>query len=74
MGLADDLTEAIRPAATDGNPYASLSLMRLSMAEDPDAMAQQIIDELEVLASYVMAVIKELEPLLEWWRDTMGPN
>lgn len=74
MGLADDLTEAMRPMAEQGNPYATLNLFRLQMSEEPDVTAQQIIEEWKVLAQYVAAIIKELTPLLEWWRDTMGPN
>jgi hypothetical protein len=74
VSLADELTEAIRPLAETGNPYASLSLMRMAVAEDPDTIAQQILEELEVLAGYVMAVIRDMQPLLDWWRDAMGPN
>lgn len=74
MSLADDLTEAIRPLAEAGNPYATLSLVRMAASDDPDGTAAMILEELEVLAGYVMAVVRNMQPLLDWWRDTMGPN
>jgi len=71
---ADELIEACRRSAANGNPYANLTIFRLELAEDPDAEAERIVAEWQVLAEYIVNLMRDIKPMLTWFHDHMGPN
>lgn len=69
-GLANQLKEILEPMLSEGNAYAAMSYFRLVAAEDPDAVAQEILDEarrafeklVEIFAVFASALDAEPPP------------
>jgi hypothetical protein len=72
MTKADQMTEALRPIAEEGNPYAELALVRILMSEDPDATVEQILKEWGVLFRYVASVFRGLKEFVDEWQKADG--
>jgi hypothetical protein len=53
--------------ADPGNPIAAMALVRLATAADPDAEAQAIVTEWRGAMERLIAVYREVQPILEPW-------